>query len=461
MKLSFRITRHGYSCNNINVSILEKGIFSDSDPSLSIWGIIETFNHGKKNIEYFNSNNIYVSCLVRTWITAILLYIHHINKINSNNKIIILNIVPFLKEKHNNLIVLKDRGNLPEVFNKQINKVILLLKYCFSILNEEEIKLFKDLTIIIKSFDLYNISIYINNKLNIKTEINYIKRKKLNTVPGLIKLTDIKLKTYNTYTFNDNNEYINYLNKIKLQTIKSNINYNKLTINNILNTSLYNKYKITTPNYEYKGITFYEKYKNINYFINWYIDNKFKSKYFDNNSIDNLSEIINKDKLLRTSKKNKRHNIIKTTRKTILNNTFEKCIHCVSHSNVMQQFIFSLVNNKEALEHNKILNKIFKTNCWSMQININNNIIKELYLTNGVYAPIIYINNKKTPLFINNKLAMSIKQCELLCYRDHVKRNIITKKKCNKQIKKYEKKYIVNSKKTNKYRSQKKTLKKT
>lgn len=473
MKLSFRFTRHGYSCNNINTTLIEKALYSDRDPSLTIWGIIETFKHGKENIDYFNSNNIYVSCLVRTWLTATLLYIHHVNKVNSNNKIILLNIVPFLKEKHLNLLLANDKGNSPEVLNKQINKLILLLKYCFTFLSSDDINLFKDLTIIIKSLDLYNISLNIDDKLNIKTEVNYIKIKKLNNIPGLIKIKDVSFKSYDNYKFDDNNKYINYFKNIKDQKLKSSVNYTKLKINNnILNTSAYNRFKNKTPNYDYHGITFYNYKKNINFFINWYIDNKLKAQYFDietiyTNNLNSTYESINDDKNNK-NKHTRKHKLQtrnlnnysfkNTTKQMILDNTYDKCIHCVSHNKVMQQFILSLLNkdDKSHIKKNTHFNNIINTNSWSIQINMNNYKFNDIYILNGVYTPsITYYKVKNPPLFISNKDVKAIKQCELLCYRDHIKRNIIFKKSCDKKIKQYTKKYISKSKSI----SNKKTLK--
>lgn len=473
MKLSFRFTRHGYSCNNINTTLLEKALYSDKDPSLTIWGIIETFKHGKDNIDYFNSNNIYVSCLVRTWLTATLLYIHHVNKVNANNKIILLNIVPFLKEKHMKILFSNDKGNSPEVLTKQINKLILLLKYCFTFLSSNDINLFKDLTIIIKSLDLYNISLYIDNKLNIKTEINYIKVRKLNRIPGLIKIKDVSFKSYDNYKFDDNNEYINYFKKIKSHNLKSSVNYTKLKINNnILNTSAFNHFKNKTPNYDYNGLIFYKYGKNINFFINWYIDNKLKFQYFntdaiyiDNSTYESINnESINNDKKKHTRKHNlqslnlSNYSFKNTTKEIILNNTYDKCIHCVSHSKVMQQFIFSLLNDNDEkhIKENIHFNDIINTNSWSIQINMINYKFNDIYILNGVYTPsITYYKVKNTPLFFSNKDIKAIKQCELLCYRDHVKRNIIFKKSCDKKIKQYTKKYISKSKSI----SNKKTLK--
>jgi hypothetical protein len=478
MKISFRITRHGYSCNNINISKNKKILYSDKDPTLTSWGVFETFKHGKEHINYFNSNNIYVSCLVRTWLTAILLYIHHVNKNTPNNKIILLNIVPFLKEKHLNLVIAKDKGNTPDILNKQINKLILLLKYCITFFTKDDIKLFKDLTIIIKSLDLYNISIYIDNKLNIKTEINFIKRDKLNSISGLIKVKDITFKSYNN-TFNDNSkkadskiiniEYINYLKNYK-KLIDSNTkkydsksNFKLKLKNQIINTIEYNKYKSITPNYDYNGLLFYKPKKNINFFINWYIENKMKLQNFNDNTnvtddkyntnVKYNTKYNNKSNSIKNKQeKSLKHNykLINVNKKQIINNTYDKCIHCVSHSKVMQQFIHSLLedNDTKYIKENIDFNNIINTNSWSIQLNIINEEINDIYLLKGVYMPTI--NNINTNQHseqkqqsLKNKKSIAIRNCETLCYRDK-KTILISNNKCSKKIKQYTKKYITN-----------------
>jgi hypothetical protein len=88
------LTRHAYSCANYN-SDLKKNIKAHrrKDPSLTMWGVYSSLQLSEK--EPFNITKldigIYVSCLIRTWQTAVLLY----NKCNQINLIV----SPFSKEE--------------------------------------------------------------------------------------------------------------------------------------------------------------------------------------------------------------------------------------------------------------------------------------------------------------------------------------------------------------------------
>jgi hypothetical protein len=47
--LIFIFTRHAYSCNNLNNTIIDKIKYTDPDPSISIWGLINTYKQGLTN----------------------------------------------------------------------------------------------------------------------------------------------------------------------------------------------------------------------------------------------------------------------------------------------------------------------------------------------------------------------------------------------------------------------------
>jgi hypothetical protein len=76
----FQFTRHLPSCNNLNLggdfSFLKTG--KDYDPASPIYGVIEAIKFSLKNEAVFrsseNSEPVYVSNLVRTWMTAVILY---------------------------------------------------------------------------------------------------------------------------------------------------------------------------------------------------------------------------------------------------------------------------------------------------------------------------------------------------------------------------------------------------
>ena len=96
------VTRHAQSCNNaarphekfMEPLLTRYGVTSAIDRSL-----LEKFNdEGKLTGDYlYNSDIVYVSCLVRTWLTALILY-------NANQEtpkpVFTLRVIPDLKEKH-------------------------------------------------------------------------------------------------------------------------------------------------------------------------------------------------------------------------------------------------------------------------------------------------------------------------------------------------------------------------
>jgi hypothetical protein len=101
----FIISRHGYSVANFLKH--SKGIiamFKEPDPSLSLWGILtslyrsnglhqEELEYLKDKPELHNPSYIHVSILVRTWMTAVCLYLGHVT-----GKTFTLIISPYIKE---------------------------------------------------------------------------------------------------------------------------------------------------------------------------------------------------------------------------------------------------------------------------------------------------------------------------------------------------------------------------
>jgi len=115
----FIITRHAFSCNNLMERKYKHGsIYSratELDPGLSMFGIVSTLlKTSKVGMDRYRSNTVFVSCLIRTWMTSILLYLPHIE----HDDTLSLVISPFLKEKH--LSFLTDGGNLPKDIVSQI-----------------------------------------------------------------------------------------------------------------------------------------------------------------------------------------------------------------------------------------------------------------------------------------------------------------------------------------------------
>lgn len=111
----FIFTRHGFSCNNATdtsgwlkkqMNVFKKVL----EPHLTDYGIVKTITIGQKNAQKYNSSTVFVSCLLRTWETAVLLYLPNLG-LNDNLNIIVS---PFLKEKHGTF----KTGNYPNVIDK-------------------------------------------------------------------------------------------------------------------------------------------------------------------------------------------------------------------------------------------------------------------------------------------------------------------------------------------------------
>ena len=124
LNLNFTITRHAHSCNNLkegksdsNTQFLKRiplagksiqgavknyNFFdrtSEHDPGLSFYGVLATLlKTSRISDDRYKSDTVFVSCLVRTWMTAILLYLPNIG-----NDTLTLVISPFIKEKHKEL----------------------------------------------------------------------------------------------------------------------------------------------------------------------------------------------------------------------------------------------------------------------------------------------------------------------------------------------------------------------
>jgi len=133
--LDFQFTRHVASCNNINAGKLAG---KDGEPAAAYYGIYNTIlfaqktKLGSKDKEAFNSDNVYVSNLLRTWQTALLLYGTKTNTTNLK-----LHISPYLKELHNSNIETFKRGNWPDHMKHSANKFLHFLKTLKAFSREE------------------------------------------------------------------------------------------------------------------------------------------------------------------------------------------------------------------------------------------------------------------------------------------------------------------------------------
>lgn len=126
----FQGYRHGFSCNNlkdIKGSKLSSLWRKDPEPSLTMWGILQCLDKSMEvNGVDPESQMVFVSPLLRTWLTATLLFLPH-------TKHLTLQIAPHLKEHHQ---FSGDTGNLPAESTIQMKKYVEFLDYLQMINNQ-------------------------------------------------------------------------------------------------------------------------------------------------------------------------------------------------------------------------------------------------------------------------------------------------------------------------------------
>ena len=168
---TFYISRHLNSCNNMVDNIKwTNPSYKFSEPPLSMWGVISGLALQREPLGNFQ-NKVYVSCLVRTWMTAIIEYLPHANLQRNKGKSINLVVSPYIKESDlsNKYYVGQtiDKGNMPVSVDEQIEKI----KYFFSflILIQKYLEMME-----LKSSMEENIESYSSNILKIKNNLKQI-----------------------------------------------------------------------------------------------------------------------------------------------------------------------------------------------------------------------------------------------------------------------------------------------
>lgn len=91
MEVTFQITRHAYSYNNA----VENPFHKEVDPSLTDYGVTTSLNFCIESKDRFNTNLVFVSPFIRTWMTAVLLYKRNDSKLR-------LFVTPHLKRHNEN-----------------------------------------------------------------------------------------------------------------------------------------------------------------------------------------------------------------------------------------------------------------------------------------------------------------------------------------------------------------------
>lgn len=123
---TFYVSRHLNSCNNMVDDVKwTNATYKFSEPPLSMWGVISGLALERRLLGNFN-DKVYVSCLVRTWMTAIIEYFPH----TSSNTLDLI-VSPYIKEADlsNKYYVGQsiDTGNMPISVKEQVEKI----KYFF------------------------------------------------------------------------------------------------------------------------------------------------------------------------------------------------------------------------------------------------------------------------------------------------------------------------------------------
>jgi len=344
-----QITRHARSCNNEG--------FWKRDPSIINRGIIQTIIFANINRTKFTSNYVYVSCLLRTWITAILLY-------SIGQTELPLHISPYLKEKHTKFIKHLpnsgkkiDKGNFPESFKTSIRKLLRFLNSVESLLKN-------------KTYLLKNKTYLLKNKtylLNNKTNLNF-------SLPTKIKIIIESKEKHN---------YLLYIYKNKTNNKKF-ITYpilNDIPIDPILNVRHKSYYQLDGKlgkflNWVKKKHTFKDKIHVIahsrlmkEYLVGLdYIDELHKNNFTENNAENNPKN---------NPKNNKRNNTINTINTKNTKNTRNNQTNTESNQSVQNLVIntseFLPKNNAENNTDNidtlnKIQEYISGTNCSMIQL---------------------------------------------------------------------------------------------
>ena len=195
---TYTFHRHGFSCNNLNKQFGKSNqmLYDMEDPSLTIYGILDILVNCNDDYKKEYNGFIFVSSLVRTWQTAILL---HFSSENVNECIVIS---PYLKEEHGQMY---DKGNMPLVFKDQIIRM----------------KLF---------FSLLDMILKLTHDATIKNKITSILKKRITIVDPIRNITYILTKQDEIVINSEEEQYI--------QSILPSVRPTYVNQKNILKTNL-------------------------------------------------------------------------------------------------------------------------------------------------------------------------------------------------------------------------------
>lgn len=235
------ITRHGFSISNLYKETGE--IFKQiqyQDPELSLYGTLSALLHSKQISENEEKNGfitvpykIYVSTLIRSWMTAICLYLPYFAKLKESKKNLPENftliISPYIKEVDKSQFSVSmgiSKDNTPNDFNIQIENILKFLNYLIKMsehfYNNKYLQ--DNLSNIVQYFKKKNELIIINDNkkerihIMMDTGIKIDKRNKINTNKNfnLKYISDKPAIINNIMVFNG-------INKPSKKIIKNNI----------------------------------------------------------------------------------------------------------------------------------------------------------------------------------------------------------------------------------------------
>ena len=328
---NIKITRHAHSFNNI---FLSKGLKNKiikqynkkTDPSLSLWGLISAIKMAQDisksgiNQTHTNTTNteyIFVSSLVRTWITAFILYI------NSTNKNLYLIVSPYLKEKDirsklgKKISKLIDYGNFKNNTLNQVYEFLINMSKIFIIgvlLAKKNINEFitinnnKVIYIYFNDNYYFELKFKINNLDTLHIDINAkLKSEYIKYYFNIIKKGDF-IFTIDTNLFT--NIHRNFTKKIKrriTRTIKRRFSKNRIVSNNSKTKST-NNFKISD-----KLLSYIDNLNKINTAYNFDSNKQMKTitllKSETQNATNNFTTPINNQNTKTINNNNNNNNI--------------------------------------------------------------------------------------------------------------------------------------------------------
>jgi|LakMenE22Apr09ns_1017241.scaffolds.fasta_scaffold00946_3 hypothetical protein len=449
---TFYISRHLNSCNNMVDDAKWTNIsYKFSEPPLSMWGIISGLALQRKLLGNFK-NKVYVSCLVRTWMTAIIEYFPH-----TTSQVLDLIVSPYIKESDlsNKYYVGQtiDAGNMPESVAVQIEKI----KYFFSFLRliQQYFKQMKS-----QNSDEYRKKSYDENILKIQMNLDNILKggNKINIIFPTFSTIKNGKKIYVDYKI-----YLNYD-----ESIKKLVSMIELKENNNKITSTDSAYKVDPY--------FYKITKNDDFSLSTESENEiqqggdddvnynyFKSMlktFLEQNLTNDPDEVIDLNdkpfKPLKINKKNKKADYFNRSSKVgIYTTSFGKesvllfidwiknviqdqdqNIYVVAHSNIMQATLYNIcekINNtiikKKNVNdcHEGLYDIVKKQNIWELIIKVNNDSITSVKVRQGQYKP---DNNSK-------KVTNYGREKGLSCGKDvnNIERMLSSKQKQSEEVK--------------------------